>query len=197
VRAAHFNELRAACEYLRRGRWTMPLYLPAGLFSLMPGTPWIGDSIANNGADELRAVGRVYARVDGPPTLGLTGVTVRPATAVEVTADVDCRVELWRCLRPLALAADPPTWNHYDPSAPAAWTDPGGTGAGDAERIGSAELAAGVPARLEGAAVAAAVQAMADGAEQTFLLRRDDTGAETVAVTARLIAEFDLDIPPN
>ncbi len=197
VRAVHLNELRRVVEMLRRGRWTLPLYLPCGLFSPLPDTPWIGDSVANNGADELRAVGHAVLRAGGAPELGLTNVTARDATAVELTADAACTVEVYRCLRAIDFDADPPTWNEYDPSGPAAWSVPGAGGAADATLLGSIVLAADTPGALTTPALQTAVQAMIDGGEQNFILRRADAGAQTIVVQARLIVEFDLDSPPN
>ena len=197
VRAVHVNELRQAVEWITRGRWRLPIYLPGGLLSILPGTPWIGGSIANNGTDELRASGFALIRTADDPPLGIVGATVRPATAIAVTADTACQVEVYHVLRAIDFVADPPTWNQYDPSAAAAWASPGGAGAGDATLLGSLSLSAGVPGSLSGSAVAAAVQAMIDGAEQSFLIRRSDTGYETIAVTAELTVEFDLDSPPN
>jgi len=197
VRAVHFNELRQTVEWLRRGHWELPLYLAAGLFSPLPDTPWIGESIANDGTNELRAVGFAILRTDEAPPRGLTNVALRDAGALELTADTDCTVQVHRCLRAIDFVADPPTWNEYDPSASAAWTAPGGAGAGDAVLIGSLALTADTPGALTGSPLAAALQAMIDGAEQNFLIRRSDTGPETVALTGRLLVEFDLNAPPN
>jgi len=197
VRAVHFNELRQGIEWIRRGRWHLPVYFSGGIFSLLPNTPWIGDAIANNGINELRSVGLVLARTADSPVRGLTGVAVLPATRIDVTADVDCTVELYHGLRAIDFTADPPTWNEYDPSASAAWTAGGGIGAGDATFIGSLDLAANVTGQLSNAALAAAAQAMIDGAEQNILIRRSDQGSQTIGVAAELVVAFDLDCPPN
>ena len=197
IRATHFNELRQALEWVRRGRWELPIYLSAGIFSSLPDTPWIGGSIANNGMDELRSIGFVRMRTADTPPLGLTDATVRSSTILELTTDVSCQVEVYHCLRPIDFTDDAPTWNEYDPSASAAWSAPGGTGAGDATYIGTLTLTAGTAGALSGAALVAAVQDMIDGAEQNFLVRRSDTGYETIAVSGRLIVEFELDGPPN
>ncbi len=197
VRAVHFNELRQAVEWVRRGRWRMPIYFSGGIFSILPDTPWIGSSIANNGVNELRDVAFVRARTTDSPPLGLTNVTVRPATKIELTVDTTCDVEIYHCLRAIDFAADPPTWNEYDHSASAAWTTPGGTGAGDATYIGSVSLTANVAGQLSNAALVSAVQAMIDGAEQNFLVRRSNTGYETIGITGELTVEFGLDTPPN
>ncbi len=197
VRAVHFNELRRTVEWLRRGRWELPIYFATGIFSIMPDSPWVGDIIANNGVDEVRSLGFAVLRTDDTPAKGLTNLTVRPAGYFELTADADCTVEIYRCLRPIEFVADPPTWNEYDPSASAAWDTPGGTGAGDATLIGSLVLTANVPGQLSNAALTAALQAMADGAEQNFLVRRSDTGTNTVSIDGSLRVEFDLDTPPN
>jgi hypothetical protein len=197
LRAVHFNELRQALEWITRGRWRLPVYFSAGIFSVLPNTPWIGDSIANNGVDELRSLGFVVGRTVDSPPLGPTNATVRPATLLQLTADTDCQVEVYHCLRQIDFVGDPPTWNQYDPSEGAFWTSPGGTGPGDADMLGSLTLTANVPAQLSNAAVTAAVQAMIDGGEQNFLLRRSDTGYETIGVAGELVVEFDLDSPPN
>ena len=192
IRAVHFNELRQAAEWVVRGRWTLPVYFAAGLLSLLPDTPWISDSIANNGADELRSLALVLARSTENPPRGLVDVTVRAATSVEITADTACQVELYHSLRPVDFAFDPSTWNQYDPSAALAWSAGGGAGAGDAVLIGQLQLQAGTPGTISNAALTQCVQAMIDGAEQNFLLRRGDTGQQTIAVSGRLIVEFDM-----
>ena len=197
VRAVHFNELRQAVEYIRRGRWRLPIYLSGGIFSQLPDTPWIGSSIANNGTNELRCVGFVRARTTDTPPLGLTNVTARSATKIELTADTTCNVEIYHCLRTIDFTGDAPTWNKYDPSASASWATPGGTGAGDATYIGAMSLTANVTGQLSNAALVTAVQNMIDGSEQNFLIRRSDTGYQTIAVSGELTVEFDLDTPPN
>ncbi|MDY7011754.1 MAG: hypothetical protein SVV80_13535 [Planctomycetota bacterium] len=197
VRAVHFNELRQAVEWIRRGRWRLPVYFSGGIFSQLPDTPWIGSSIANNGTNELRSIGFLRARTGDSPPLGLTNVTARSATIIELTTDTTCDVEIYHCLRAIDFTGDPPTWNEYDPSASGAWASPGGTGAGDATYIGSMSLTADVTGQLSNTALVSAVQAMIDGAEQNFLVRRSDTGYETVGITGELTVEFDLDTPPN
>ncbi len=197
VRAVHFNELRQAIEWITRGRWRLPVYLTAGLFSVLPNTSWIGESLANNGTDELRCVGFAVARTADSPPLGITNAAVRSDTKLELTADTDCQVEVYHCLRTIDFVDDPPTWNEYDPSASASWATAGGTGQADATLLGSINLTANVTAALSGAALTSAVQAMIDRDEQSFLLRRSDTGPETIAVSTELVVEFDLNSPPN
>ncbi|GAH27068.1 unnamed protein product [marine sediment metagenome] len=197
VRAMHFNELRQVIEWLRRGRWELPIYFVAGLFSPLPETPWIGDTIANNGTDELRSTGYAVIRDDQSPPLGLTNLTIRSSGYLELTADANCTVEVYHCLRHLEFADDPPTWNEYDPSASAAWSTPGGTGNGDATLIGSINLTANVPGSLSGADLTGVLQSMIDGGEQNFLVRRSDTGAATITLSGKLVVDFDLNSPPN
>ena len=197
VRTVHFNELRQAIEWLRRGRWQLPIYFSTGIFSLLPNTWWVGGAIANNDVDELRSIGFVLARTADQPALGLTNVTLRAATLIELTADTDCEVEIYHCLREIDFTGDRPTWNEYDPSESAAWAQPGGTGQGDATLIGSLDLAAEVPGQLSNGALATAVQAMIDGLEQNILVRRSDIGTETIAISGELAVEFDLNSPPN
>jgi len=197
IRAVHFNELRQSVEWIRRGRWEMPIYFAAGIFSPLPDTPWLSEAIANNGMHELRNLGFAFCRTDHSPSRGLTDVAVRVSSSIQITADADCVADLYRCHASLEFVNDPPTWNESDPSAPIAWSSPGATGAGDATYLGCLNLAAGVPASLSNDAVRASLQAIVDGAEQNFLIRRADTGANTIGVTGKLVIEFDLDCPPN
>jgi len=197
IRAVHFNELRQAVQWIRRGRWELPIYFAAGIISPLPDTPWIGEAIANNGTHELRSTGFLVIRVADSPARGLVNVTVRSSSYLQITADADCTVAVYHCLRPLGFDADRPTWNEYDPSASAGWAAPGGTGGGDATPIGSIGLTADVPGNLSNVALTAALQTMIDGGEQNLLIRRSDTGSATIAVTGKVIIEFDLDSPPN
>lgn len=197
VRAVHINELRQAGEWLRRGRWVMPVYLGGGILSTMPDTPWLGECIANNGSDEVRSLGFAEIRHGLSPERGLTNVTIRSSSRLEIQADAACDVEAWRCLRELDLDSDAPTWNEYSPATSGSWQSPGGLGTADAERIDTITLAANTPASITGSSLQSALQAMVDGAERNFLFRRDDTGGATIGLTARLILEFDLNTPPN
>jgi hypothetical protein len=200
VRALHINELRQAIEWLSRGRWTMPIYFDAGLMSLQPDTPWVGNMIANNGAGQLQCVGQammIAPGLAGSP-LGLTGVQVRPTSSIVITADTACTIELYRCLRNVCFAStDLPTWNQCDPGASIAWSAPGGTGAADAVLIGSYAVPAGVATPVSDAQVQAALGAIAGGAQQNFLIRRGDVGPQTIAIDVSLTVEFDLENPPN
>ncbi len=197
IRAVHLHEYRRAVERLRRGRWTLPVYFSAGIFSAVPDVPWLGEAIVNDGSSELRSVGFVRLRTADDPPRGLTGAAVREATRIELTADADASVALYRCLRPVAFTDDAPTWNHYRPAGSLAWDAPGGTGPGDAELLATLNLTAEQPGSAAGPAVTAAIQAMVDGAEQNLLLRRSDLGGGTVGVAGRVVVEFDLDCPPN
>lgn len=197
VRSVHVNELRQAVEWIRRGRWTLPVYPEAGLFSPMPDTPWPGGQVANNGFDELRTVGFAVLRTCDDPPLGLTGVTVRASSGIELLADYDCTLEIHHCLRQIDFADDMPTWNEYAPLQSAAWSQPGGLGAGDSTFIGAIAVTANTPATLSNTALTDALQAMIDGDEQNLLIRRQDNGPETIEVTSLLRVEFDLDTPPN
>ncbi len=197
IRAVHVNELRQSVEWMRRGRWELPIYFSAGIFSVLPETPWIGEAIANNGMNELRSLGFAILRTGEEPAKGLTNVTVRPGSFIELTADSDCEVGVYRCLRPLDFDQDLPTWNEYAPGASLTWSVPGASGADDAEFIGSTTLTAGTAGTLSGSSVTNALQTMIDGAEQNFLVQRSDTGTETIGITGRAIVEFDLDSPPN
>jgi len=197
VRAVHFNEMRKAASWLRRGRWALPVYLPVGLFSVLPDAPWIGEMIANNGANELRTLGYAVIRTDEESPRGLTNATARAATHLDIVTSHDCTVEIYHCLRPIDFLNDPPTWNRYAPNANGYWTAPGGTGSGDAVCLGTLSLQANQSGSLCCAQLTAAVQNMIDGAEQCFLIRRSDTGYPTIMVAAALTVEFDLQSPPN
>ncbi len=197
IRAVHLNELRQVVRWLRRGRWTLPVYFAAGIFSVMPDTPWLGEAIANNGTDELRSLGFALLSTDETPARGIAAAAVLPGTRLELLADVACTVEVGRCLRELDFVNDPPTWNEHDPSASASWDAPGASGSGDVESIGSVVLSANGPGSLSGAALRSAVQAMVDGAPPNLLAARQDTGSETIAITGELVVEFELNTPPN
>ncbi len=197
IRAMHVNELRETVTLLSRGRWRLPVYLSAGLISNLPDTPWIGGAVGNTGSASLHTVGFAVPVTDDPAPRGLVNVTARSSSAIRLTVDVDCSVAVYRCHRAIDFTGDPPTWNRYDPSAPAQWALAGGTGAADATLVGTLALTAYTPGELTGSAVADAAQGVIDGAEPNWLIRRTDTGPETVGVSAELVVEFDLDSPPN
>ncbi len=161
-----------------------------GLFSILPETPWLGEHVANNGANELRSVGFAQLQPGGEATLGLTDVTIRTTSELEITADADCSIEVYHCKRPIDFVGDPPTWNEYDPSASASWDTPGGLGAGDATYIGAMSLAGQTPGALSGAALQSVLQTMVDGGQQNILVRRSDSGSETIFISGRLLVEF-------
>ncbi len=196
IRNVHWNELRQATEWIHRGRWELPVYFAVGIFSIVPDTPWVGGAIANNGVDELRTIGFAVIRTEDTPAKGLTEVTVRSSSKLELTADLDCTVQVYHCLRPIEFITNRPTWNKYDPGG-GSWSSPGGTGSGDATLIGSVSLTANTPGTVSGAGLTSALQAMIDGAEQNFLARRSDTGALTPQLTGTLTVDFEIDTPPN
>jgi len=189
----HFNELRQSVEWTHRGRWTLPIYLPVGIFSMLPDTTWIGQAVANNGVVDLRSLGFCIISTDDSPARGLVDVTVRSGSFLTITADRACTIEARGCLRQIAWQSDKPTWNKYAPNANKAWDSPGALGAGDSTAIGSVALTADQPGTISGPALVSALQAMIDGGEPNFLLRRTDTGPTTVNVTAEVTVEFDLD----
>ena len=197
IRDVQWNEPRQAVEWIRRGRWELPVYYWVGINSMVPDTPWIGEVIANNGGDELRTIGFAAIRTFEDPVRGLTNVTVRSNSYLQLTADKNCTAEVHACLRPIDFETDRPTWNEYNPAQSWAWSSPGGLGTGDSTPIGSIELTAGTPGNLSGAALTSALQAMVDGAEQNFLVRRVDTDVLGVVIESQLFIEFDLDTPPN
>ncbi len=197
IRAVHFNELRQAMAWLYRGRWTLPLYGTTGLFSMVPDTPWYGGAVANDGTDELRCLGFATIRTAEQPPRGLTGVTVLTSSRLEITADSNCTIGMWRCLRPIDFENDPPTWNQHHPLAGLNWQVPGASGGQDAVSVDQVALVADQPGYITGGGLAGTLQSMIDGGEPNFLLRRMDTSWQTVSFEARLVIEFELDSPPN
>lgn len=195
VRTVHVNELRQALEWMQRGRWTLPVYAPAGIFSAMPDTPWTGSLVANNGTDELRSLGFAFLRVDGNTVRGLADVTVRDTSRLEITADADCTIQALRCTRELDFSGDLPSWNQSRPGLSEGWTSPGA--ATDAEVLGEIGLSAGQAGVLSGSTLAGELQAMIDGRPQNFLFRRTDAGEETIGIRVQAVVEFDLNSPPT
>ena len=197
IRAVHWNELRQAIEWIRRGRMELPLYSSVGLFSPAPDTPWTGGGIANNGTDELRAVCDILSRLDTAEPRGLTGVTVLSSSFLEITAEDDCTANVYHCLRAIDFVDDEPTWNQYAPIAGRSWGTPGGLGGGDATLIGSISLQAGQPNTLSSGGLTSALQNIVNGAEQNFIVTRTDTGNFGIAIEGRTVIDFDLHTPPN
>ena len=193
VRAVHMNELRQAIEWISRGRWRLPIYFSAGIFSAMPDTPWLDQAVANNGSVDLRSLGYAVITPAGTPVTGLLDVEIRAGSTLTITADRNCTIEARHCLRPLLWQSSPPTWNKYVPSANQAWATPGATGAGDSVLIGSVALTANEAGSISGSPLTSALQAIVDGAEPAFLLRRSDTGPLTVNVSGEVTIELDLD----
>ncbi len=181
-----------------------PVYYSAGIISILPDTPWIPEAIANNGSDELRAIGFWIDGYGGePPATGPLGrVIVLDSSRIYLTAESDCSVAVYRCLRrEMNLATDPPTWNDYVPSDGKAWSSPGGLGSGDAESIGSISLTAYEEGYITGSAVANALQAQIDannfpyqGILGLFTLTRIDTSPYNIGITGRLLIRFNLDL---
>ena len=193
IRAVHINELRQAVEWLSRGRWRLPVYMPSGIFSPMPDTPWIPNAVANNGNDELRALGYAVVSNDETPPRCLTDVAVRSSTSLTITAGLGCTIEARHCLRDIPWTTALPTWNEYDTAASLAWNAPGGAGQGDSAYLGSVALQAGVPGVISTSSLAAAVQEMVDGGLPYFLFRQTNSSPMTAGIAAELTVEFDLE----
>jgi len=196
VRAVHFNELRQSIEWLRRGRWELPIYFTMGIFSPMPEMDWIGEYIGKNElGQELRSIGYSVFRTGESPPRGLADVTARSSSYIELLADTDCSVAVHHVIRHLEPYADPPTWNEYQTGAP--WASAGALGSGDSRPIGSVSLTAEEPGAVGGATLADELTKIVDGEEPYFLVRRTDVGPETIFIQGTLVIEFDLDSPPN
>lgn len=195
----HVNELREATELLRRGRWEMPIYWPAGIFSILPDTPWIGGVLANNGTHEVRSIGHAYLRRWEDPLSGLGNVRVLASSRVNLRSQRACGVAVYQLDKTISWTEQPPTWSHNPPDD---WDSPGGLGGG-ATYMGSAGLALDVPsgqfiASISGGSVAAGLQAIVDGARQNFIARRTDTSDPiTAELWGSLEIEFELNTPSN
>ena len=190
IQAIHINELRQALEWISRGRWVFPLYLPGGLFSPLPDVPWLGGVIANDGVSELRTAGAIIARNvgDGGVIHGLSGIAIRSTSSIELTADLDCRVSVG------FLPAPAVDWDNDPPC----WDGPWAGGGANAQPLGELTLTAGQTGRLSSAALTAALQQIADGgAESNFLISRMDCSNDNITITGNVVAEFDLTSPPN
>lgn len=197
VKAVHVNQLRRAVQWLRRGRWVLPVYASVGLYSAWPDQSWFGQQLYNSGGDELRSVSFVRLATDESPARGVSGATVLDTTALTITADTSCTVEVYRVKRSIDFDGDLPTWNEYAPSTSSAWSQPGGLGAEDAAWIATVACPADTPTTISGPDLSGSVQAMVDGEPQNLLFRRSDAGAGVVTFSAALAAEFELTTPPN
>ena len=155
---------------------------------------WVGGMVGRSQAGELRTCG--FAKFLGPGAAGqepgLRGVDVLEGSRIEITADCDCDLAVYRCTRAIDFANDPPTWNQYAPAGAGAWSAPGGLGEADAEWMGQIHATSGQVASLGGEGVTAALQAVVDGALPNFTLARVDSGPETVGLTVFVVVEFDL-----
>ncbi len=197
IRTVHLNELRKVIEWIKRGRWGLPIYFSAGIISILPDMPWIPEAIANNGTEELRSLGFIIIRTVETPVRGPVDVTVRSSSRLYLTAESECDVDVYRVKREIDFASDPPTWNDYDPSEGGSWALAGCSGASDRAFIGSMSLVSYVENSITGSNVAAAFQAMIDGEEQNVMIRRSDVTPYNIGVTGRIVIEFDLTVPPN
>ena len=199
AKAVHLNELRRVVALLRRGRWELPIQWVAGLFSAIPGTPWTGHHIANDGANELRSVGGVRFApdlYDGLP-YGLRDVTAR-AASISLTFNDDCHVELRQVTRPVLFGSDMPSWDYYRSASQQAWASPGGAGAGDSVPLGTFQASKNVPVTLNDPGLLPMTQAMLDDATPPyFLLRQLDVGTSTVGISdSTITVDFELNSPP-
>ncbi len=195
VRAIQVNQVRQAMELLTRGRWELPIYFSAGIFSVLPDAPWIAGCVGNfDDGDELRAAGFFTMRRQAADSqvLGLCDVQARPGSFIEITADTDCTLELYRSMRPMDFSGNLPTWRRYDQTGNGLWQSPGGLGGDEAELLGELALAAGVPERLASANVTSFLNGVSAGTLPNLLVRRGDIGLQTVAISGRIVVEFDL-----
>jgi len=195
LRAVHLNELRWACETLRRGRWKMPVYFSAGiihhvLYPELDDTPWIGGVIALSIWGDVRTIGLAVLATEDDPPRGLVDVQVRPSSKIWITCDYDCEVEVARVTtNPILYVENPPTWNAAQPGV-LPWNTPGG----DFAAIGTMTMTAGVPNCLTGQAVADALQVMVDGGPSVsnFLVRKLNENFDNVSVSGSVDVDFDV-----
>lgn len=154
---------------------SLPINFITGLFSILPDTPWLAEAVANNGCDELRAVGGVQLPAASDQFAG----KVSDNSTITLTADEPCTLEVYRSLREVDFAASQPTWHG---SGRAKWQVSGATGPADATLLGTLRLQANQPQRLAGPEVAEAFREAADGV-LTIIVRRADHGPETIQIS--------------
>jgi hypothetical protein len=176
----------------------MPIRFEAGLFSLLPDTPWIGWCLANNGRGELRCAGQII------PTAVVRSTGFQPVVlqknnheqdahatyrrgSLELLADADCEVEVFRLLRAVDFEAGP-TWREFAPGA--FWDVLGAIGDTDAAPLGLLSLRPVRAETLTGPGVEAALRDLLDGQTVNLLVRRCDQGEKTIEIRGRAILEF-------
>ncbi len=154
--AADVAEARRLSQFVTEKELVPAQEIPAstGLFSLLPGTPWLGQCVANWGGHELRCLVEV------------------PGDAVRLRSEGAWTGDVYGCLRPVDLRGGAPTWSSFDSRRQAAWASPGGIGAEDAVFLARIDFSDARPSAL--LAVPKGLWA--------FLVRRADEGAETVAL---------------
>ena len=123
-----------------------------GLFSVLPGTAWLGQCVANWCEHELRCLVEVI------------GDAFRLRSRGAWTAEV------YGCLREIDVRGRPPTWKYFDSRRRAAWETPGGTGPADAALLARINFSDDRPT---------AVLAVPRGIS-AILVRRADEGPEAI-----------------
>jgi len=148
VRSAAENELRSG-----------DIAVSSGLFSVLPGTAWLGQCVANWGGHELRCL--VAAGGD----------------AMRLGSEGTWMAEVYGCLRRIDVLRAPPTWNYFDSRRRAAWERPGGTGSGDAVFLTSVSFSDDRPTAL------LASPSWIGG----FLVRRADQGPDALPLVCEIM----------
>jgi hypothetical protein len=204
ARAVHVNELRLALEWLRRCRWTMPVYGWYGLVNSMSGTPWMSGIFGADGANDVRAVFGPRLHIEHPNGLPLGLHNVRPLSAsLSLTSSQSCVVEVRQILRPITIGVNGmASWDFHNNATQSPWAQGGATGPGDSEVVcGPISMTANVPLVLDIHNTAGWLtmwQSMLDqNSPPYFLIRRLDTGPTLMNLSnASVTLDFELNSPP-
>ena len=194
ARATHINELRKAVKILSKGCWQSTLGFLTGISSAEPNSQFYYPAIHKSDSMEVRSIARTPIKSGND--LGLKNVTVTDESSIMLTADCDCQIAIYHCLRPADLTSNQATWTSYNSQTNSNWSQPGGLGAGDAELIGTLNLQAYQAGTLSGAAVKNTLQKMVDGAPANFIAARTDTGNEFISLSGCVNTVWEINTPP-
>ena len=164
----------------------VPIEFTAGLFSMFPDNPWIFHCVANNSRGELRSVGEIAI----PEEAFASGNSCHLC----FTADVDCTLEIFLLLRDPEPSHNTPTWNSISPNYK--WDTPGGISETDGQFIGTVQITTGQVGEITMGKISQPIE-IACGEKLNhlphwgLLIRRGDTGPETVNITGELKIEKD------
>ena len=163
----------------------IPIEFMSGLFSMFPDTPWISHCVGNNSRGELRSVG----------TIAIPQEAFSPGSSCSLhfTADVDCTLEIFQLSHNLEASQNTPTWNSI--STDCKWPVPGGISKTNARSIGIVQIKVGQVEKLTGKKLSDHFTGCANDGKPNcpprwgLLIRRSDTGAQTVNIAGELKIE--------